>query len=450
MGNRTVQITAAACIAVLSASGHAFSQVVGTGADTPPEAVPAAPAPPSTAKSSKSRAKADLGTQSLSPSPVIVYRPPVRREVPPRQSKARGADTPTAAHTPPVQTDKPAPPASAAPTTTPAAISSANASTASDASAAAAGRKSWPVIIQAQTAAGAAAAASAGAAAPAAVATWSEQEIKQAKAHCTAVLAGVDAIKVAEDPIKQGECGSPVLFKVSSVSKSPAVELSPPVLLTCDMVASLDKWIKRDVQPQARALLGGSIIKIDTMSSYSCRNAYGRTKSRLSEHGKANAIDIASFSTAKDTTTVLAGWGLTVRELKVIAAAKAEAERVAAQKAAGGTSGTLPRVITPPASGGVPVPSIPGVIISGPNGPRLPPNSALGVAPAHLGGPKAQDGKPASQVAAGSDTKMRFLKEIHAAACKHFGTVLGPEANNAHKNHFHLDMAPRQRANFCE
>ncbi|MDX2317514.1 MAG: extensin family protein [Hyphomicrobiaceae bacterium] len=28
--------------------------------------------------------------------------------------------------------------------------------------------------------------------------------------------------------------------------------------------------------------------------------------------------------------------------------------------------------------------------------------------------------------------------------------MLGPEANDAHKNHFHLDMKPRRVANFCE
>ena len=35
------------------------------------------------------------------------------------------------------------------------------------------------------------------------------------------------------------------------------------------------------------------------MSSYSCRNAYGRAEGRLSEHGKVNALDIAGFVTAR-------------------------------------------------------------------------------------------------------------------------------------------------------
>jgi len=33
----------------------------------------------------------------------------------------------------------------------------------------------------------------------------------------------------------------------------------------------------------------------------------------------------------------------------------------------------------------------------------------------------------------------RFLDAIHAAACKRFSTVLGPEADASHQSHFHLD-----------
>ena len=46
--------------------------------------------------------------------------------------------------------------------------------------------------------------------------------------------------------------------------------------------------------------------------------------------------------------------------------------------------------------------------------------------------------------------KSHFLRAAHRAACQIFGTVLGPEANNAHKNHFHVDMAERTRRIICE
>jgi hypothetical protein len=50
----------------------------------------------------------------------------------------------------------------------------------------------------------------------------------------------------------------------------------------------------------------------------------------------------------------------------------------------------------------------------------------------------------------GEDARGKFLKEVHAGACGIFGTVLGPEANAAHKNHFHLDLAKRRRSAYCQ
>lgn len=34
-----------------------------------------------------------------------------------------------------------------------------------------------------------------------------------------------------------------------------------------------------------------------------------------------------------------------------------------------------------------------------------------------------------------------FLRDVHKSACDYFGTVLGPEYNAAHANHFHLDTS---------
>ena len=40
----------------------------------------------------------------------------------------------------------------------------------------------------------------------------------------------------------------------------------------------------------------------------------------------------------------------------------------------------------------------------------------------------------------GQGPKADFLRQVHEAACENFSTVLGPEYNAAHRNHFHLDM----------
>jgi hypothetical protein len=37
--------------------------------------------------------------------------------------------------------------------------------------------------------------------------------------------------------------------------------------------------------------------------------------------------------------------------------------------------------------------------------------------------------------------KSAFLRDVHQAACAYFGTVLGPDYNQPHENHFHLDTS---------
>jgi hypothetical protein len=48
-----------------------------------------------------------------------------------------------------------------------------------------------------------------------------------------------------------------------------------------------------------------------------------------------------------------------------------------------------------------------------------------------------------------AEQKSKFVKYLHDDACSTFTTVLGPDANEAHKNHFHFDMKQR-RASLCQ
>ena len=47
------------------------------------------------------------------------------------------------------------------------------------------------------------------------------------------------------------------------------------------------------------------------------------------------------------------------------------------------------------------------------------------------------------------NSKQAFLRQIYDAGCRRFGTALGPEANDAHRNHFHLDLAERNGGKYC-
>ena len=45
----------------------------------------------------------------------------------------------------------------------------------------------------------------------------------------------------------------------------------------------------------------------------------------------------------------------------------------------------------------------------------------------------------------GAGPERAFWREIHAGACKHFFTVLGPDADSFHHDHLHLDLARHSR-----
>jgi len=47
------------------------------------------------------------------------------------------------------------------------------------------------------------------------------------------------------------------------------------------------------------------------------------------------------------------------------------------------------------------------------------------------------------------DWGLAMVKELHADACGTFGTVLGPEADRFHHNHFHFDTASYRSGPWC-
>jgi len=139
------------------------------------------------------------------------------------------------------------------------------------------------------------------------------------------------------------------------------LELGTPVTnlgaMTCPSARQFARWVREAVQPAASAWLGGRVIRIESFGSYACRPLNGQAGERLSEHGRANAVDISAFVIAGGRrVTVLDGW----------------------------------------------------------NG--------------------------------GDQDARRFLRAVHAAACRRFAIVLGPDANAFHRDHLHFDMG---RGPYC-
>src|SRR5262245_7715688 len=237
-------------------------------------------------------------------------------------------------------------------------------------------------------------------------AAWTEMEIKAALMHCVKALAPVTADVVPVDPIRDGDCGAPAPVLVKSIGDTESVSFDPPLVLDCGMVVGLDRWLKDSVQPAAREAFSSPVSKI-IGSSYACRNVYNRPDGHLSQHAFANAIDLPTFVLADGKKVDFThSWGPTQRDLAAAERAKKAASRDTAslsQKKTN-TKGTVTEV-------------------------------KVSAAPAS---------NTAASVSSTSAAEVKFLRLAHDGGCKIFSTVLGPEANDAHRTHLHLDLQERK------
>jgi hypothetical protein len=217
-------------------------------------------------------------------------------------------------------------------------------------------------------------------------AIWREEEIISALEECVRLLAPTGADVEPSKPIRNGQCGTPAPVLLKGVA---GLELNPPAVVNCRIAAKVNQWIKESVQPLAVAMLGTRVTRLITASAYMCRQRIGSSNERLSEHSLANAIDVAAFVTEDGRSIdVLTRWGPTARDRHA----------QVADSVGGGDARPL-RNVAPPES---------------------------------------------------TTNDAQFLRKVHEGACAIFGTVLGPEANEAHRNHLHLDLAARRRGGFCE
>jgi len=128
------------------------------------------------------------------------------------------------------------------------------------------------------------------------------------------------------------------------------LDLPQPMIIQCPILVSWLMFEQQQLQPLAQQHLGSEVKKLRLYSSFSCRNVYGRSSGKRSQHADAAALDIGGFGLQDGSEiSVLNDWP-------------------------------------------------------------------------------------------GDDKAATFLKAVRDQACGYFGTVLGPEYNTAHRDHFHLDL----------
>lgn len=123
---------------------------------------------------------------------------------------------------------------------------------------------------------------------------------------CLALLAQAEVRHTPLPPVSRSGCG--YADGVRLEPRAPSIQWAPAGLgVSCPVAAGLYLWERDVVQPAAQAHFGSRVITVDHFGSYACRTIGGG--GNLSEHARANAVDIAGFRLANGTRiTIAADW----------------------------------------------------------------------------------------------------------------------------------------------
>lgn len=103
-----------------------------------------------------------------------------------------------------------------------------------------------------------------------------------------------------------GECGGEDVVRLEAVllPDKTRVVLTPPATLRCTFAEAIVQWVREDVAPALRPL-GAPLRSLDNFDAYDCRGRNRVIGAKISEHGKANALDMRSFKLANGTAVEL-------------------------------------------------------------------------------------------------------------------------------------------------
>jgi hypothetical protein len=96
-----------------------------------------------------------------------------------------------------------------------------------------------------------------------------------------------------------GGCGGDDLVRLEAVilPDNKQVAVKPAAILRCTMAAAIADWIRSDVAPFAQRL-GTTISDLDNFDSFECRGRNRVAGAKMSEHGRANALDVRALKFA--------------------------------------------------------------------------------------------------------------------------------------------------------
>jgi hypothetical protein len=99
---------------------------------------------------------------------------------------------------------------------------------------------------------------------------------------------------------------APVGMSAIKLASGQLVGLKPAAVLRCPTALMIARWVREDLAPLAEAA-GSRIEKIEVAASFSCRPRNSIFGAVMSEHGKANALDIRALHLADGRRIAIEG-----------------------------------------------------------------------------------------------------------------------------------------------
>ena len=114
---------------------------------------------------------------------------------------------------------------------------------------------------------------------------------------CQIALSEIAVVKRLPDIAEKDGCAADDVVRLEAVllpDDKARVRLSQPATLRCAMAQEVAHWIRDDVVPATR-VLGKRLRTLHNYDFYVCRTRNGVPAAKLSEHARANALDVHSF-----------------------------------------------------------------------------------------------------------------------------------------------------------
>jgi extensin-like protein len=116
---------------------------------------------------------------------------------------------------------------------------------------------------------------------------------------CQSRLAEMAAFKPLPSITGPGDCTATDVVALDAVllPDKHRIALFPAATLRCPMAEAVTHWIRDDVAPTIAAQ-DKSLRGVETLDSFDCRRRNGVKDAKISEHGRANALDVRAFKLA--------------------------------------------------------------------------------------------------------------------------------------------------------